>query len=491
MPLFHFDNSYHRLPDDFFRRCDPTPVSAPRLLKFNDALAEELGADLSGCDAQTLAAIFSGNVIPEGAEPVAMAYAGHQFGGFAPQLGDGRALLLGEVIDRNGQRRDIQLKGAGRTPFSRGGDGRAPLGPVIREYLVSEAMHALGVPTTRALAAVLTGDTVMRDDVLPGAVLTRVAASHIRVGTFEYFAARGQHERVRQLADYVIHRHYPALHTEPQPYLALLQTVIARQVELIAQWMSLGFIHGVMNTDNMLVSGETIDYGPCAFMDEYHPESVFSSIDRHGRYAWRMQPAIVQWNMTRFAETLVPLLDDDEDKAVALATEQVRVIRPLSESARLARFRAKLGLHSDEPDDAALIDDLLLAMDQNDVDFTLLFRHLCDASLAPANAPAVRALFTRPQAWDDWAPRWGERLARESVTPAARREAMRATNPGLIPRNHRVEQVINEALSQQSLAGFERLLSLLMRPFDDHAEAEDWLGPPAQGEQVCKTFCGT
>lgn len=491
MTLFRFDNSYSRLPADFFRHCEPTPVSAPRLLKFNDALAEELGADLSGCDAQTLAAIFSGNVIPEGAEPLAMAYAGHQFGGFAPQLGDGRALLLGEVIDRNGQRRDLQLKGAGRTPFSRGGDGRAPLGPVIREYLVSEAMHALGVPTTRALAAVLTGDAVMRDDVLPGAVLTRVAASHIRVGTFEYFAARGQHEHIRQLADYVIHRHYPALHSEPQPYLALLQTVIARQVELIAQWMSLGFIHGVMNTDNMLVSGETIDYGPCAFMDDYHPESVFSSIDQHGRYAWRMQPAIVQWNMARFAETLVPLLDDDQDKAVALATEQVRAIKALSESARLARFRAKLGLNNDEPGDAALIDDLLLAMDQNDVDFTLLFRHLCQASLAPTDAPAVRALFARPQAWDDWAPRWAERLAREAVAPSARRDAMRATNPSIIPRNHRVEQVIREALDQQRLDSFERLLALLMRPFDDHAEAQDWLGPPPPGEQVCKTFCGT
>lgn len=491
MPLFHFDNSYSRLPDDFFRRCNPTPVSAPRLLKFNDALAEELGADLSGCDEQTLAALFSGNLVPDGAEPLAMAYAGHQFGDFSPQLGDGRALLLGEVIDRSGQRRDIQLKGAGRTPFSRGGDGRAPLGPVIREYLVSEAMHALGVPTSRALAAVTSGETVMRDDALPGAVLTRVAASHIRVGTFEYFAARGQVEHLRQLADYVIHRHYPTLHAAPQPYLALLDTVITQQVQLVAHWMSLGFIHGVMNTDNMLVSGETIDYGPCAFLDAYHPETVFSAIDRQGRYAWRMQPAIVQWNMARFAETLVPLLAEDAQDAIELATNAIRSINGRYQDAWLARMRRKLGLAVAQPDDQALVDDLLAAMDRNNVDFTCLFRALCDAAETPSADHVVGALFARSADWEAWALRWRARLASEDITATARRLAMRAVNPSVIPRNHRVEQAINETMSTGRTDTFERLLCVLATPFEDHPDDVDWLGPPTEDERVCRTFCGT
>ncbi|MFN3712974.1 MAG: protein adenylyltransferase SelO [Alcanivoracaceae bacterium] len=491
MPSFPFDNSYARLPEAFFRRCQPSPVSSPRLIRLNKALVGTLGLTLDDVDANALAQLFSGNVLPEGAEPLAAAYAGHQFGGFNPQLGDGRAILLGEVVDVHGRRQDVQLKGAGKTPFSRGGDGRSPLGPVIREYLVSEAMHALGVPTTRALAAVTTGDAVYRDGALPGAILTRVAASHIRVGTFQYIAARGEFPNLRLLADHVIDRHYPDLAGSDQRYRELLEAVVKRQAVLIANWMSIGFIHGVMNTDNMLVSGEAIDYGPCAFMDAYHPETVFSSIDTGGRYAYRMQPAIAQWNMARFAETLLPLLGENEAEAVEYATGIIRAFVGYYDAAWLERMRAKLGLQSQQDDDQTLIESLLAAMDAAGADFTLLFRSLAAASADPLQAEQPRAYFPQPALWDHWASQWQQRLARESITPSARTEAMRTVNPAVIPRNHRIEQAIEKATVQGDFSDFDRLLDILARPFDDQLAAAEWMGPPEPAERVCQTFCGT
>ena len=372
-------SSYAALPERFFARIQPTPVAAPRLLKFNHALAEELGLDRGDLDAAALGLLYSGNAVPPDLTPLAMAYAGHQFGHFVPQLGDGRAILLGESIDRAGQRRDIQLKGSGRTPYSRGGDGRAALGPVLREYLVSEAMHSLGIPTTRSLAAVATGEPVFREVPLPGAILTRVASSLVRVGTFQYFAARGDIDAVRQLADYVIERHYPQAKGDAQPYLALLRAVVRAQASLIARWMHVGFIHGVMNTDNMAVSGETIDFGPCAFMDSYDAAAVFSSIDEHGRYAYGNQPHAGAWNLARFAETLLSLIDPQTDRAVELATEEVAAFSTHFAQAYLDGWCGKLGLASREDGDSALARDLLDAMQRNQADFTLTFRRLCDA----------------------------------------------------------------------------------------------------------------
>ena len=491
MAVIRFDNSYANLAEVFSRPCAPTPVAAPALIAMNDTLAAELGFDRQGLDDSALAQLFSGNQLLPGAQPVATAYAGHQFGGFNPQLGDGRAILLGEVVDIHGQRRDLQLKGAGRTPWSRGGDGRSPLGPVMREYLISEAMHALGVPTTRALAAVTTGEKVFRDTALPGAILTRVAASHIRVGTFEYFAARGEIDSLRQLADYVIDRHYPAARDTDNRYLALLESVVANQVALIAQWMTIGFIHGVMNTDNVLVSGETIDYGPCAFMDAYHPETVFSSIDKRGRYAYQMQPAICQWNMARFAESLVPLLDDDQDSALTMATQVIRSMMPHYEQAWLARMRAKLGLHTEQQADKQLIDDLLAAMDANEVDFTLLFRSLCQAVADPLGSPQPAQLFSSPQDWQHWAERWSARLALEPEHDNGRAQRMRAVNPSVIPRNHRVQQAIDVATASGDFSDFQRLVQVLATPFEDHPEDQQWLGPPPADQKVCQTFCGT
>lgn len=494
MRPFQFEHTFLALGEAFYRHCPPTPVAAPELIAFNTELAAELGVlerDIA-LDQHALAQMFSGNQLPEGAQPIAAVYAGHQFGGFNPQLGDGRAILLGEVIDSQGQRRDIQLKGAGRTPYSRGGDGRSPLGPVLREYLISEAMHALGVPTTRALAAISSGENVRREQGLPGAVLTRVAASHIRVGSFQFFAARGETEQLRVLADYVIARHYKVAGEQGNRYLALLKQVVHNQVELVAQWMSIGFIHGVMNTDNVLVSGETIDYGPCAFIDEYHPESVFSSIDANGRYAYRMQPAIVQWNMARFAETLLPLLGDDEDAAVAMATEVIRTVQPQYEQAWLARMRAKLGLQTTEQGDQQLIEDLLAAMDANNVDFTLLFRNLCQAAVAPLQAHACAQLFANPQSWLDWAGRWAARLATEAKVDSQERiQRMRSVNPAVIPRNHRVQQAIDKATLAADFSDFHRLKRVLAEPFNDHPEEADWLAPPADDEVVQHTFCGT
>src|SRR3984957_17087550 len=423
--------SYADLPERFFARVDPVPVAKPQLLRFNHALGAELGLGYGGLDAEALAGLFSGNVMPQGAEPIAMAYAGHQFGHFVPQLGDGRAVLLGEALDGAGVRRDIQLKGSGRTRFSRGGDGRAALGPVLREYLVSEAMHAMGIPTTRALAAVATGEPVFREAALPGAVLTRVAASFVRVGTFQYFAARDDVDAVRRLADYVIDRHFPEAKADQQPYLALLRSVIGAQASLIAQWMPVGFIHGVMNTNNMAVSGETIDFGPCAFMDAYDPGAVFSSIDRQGRYAYGNQPHAALWNLARFAETLLPIIDASADRAAELASEALAAFSTHFSDLWLAGMRRKLGLSVPEDGDAALAADLLDAMHRNQADFTLTFRGLCAAAEQEGDAErkagdtAVRSLFVNSREYDEWAVRWRARLTRESLEPRARAEAMR------------------------------------------------------------------
>ncbi len=466
-----FDNSYARLPGQFYARQDPVPVQAPRLVAVNRPLAEVLGIDPDTLTAEILA----GNEVPRGAEPLTMAYAGHQFGGWVPQLGDGRAVLLGEVLAPDGRRFDIQLKGAGRTPWSRGGDGRAWLGPVLREYVVSEAMHALGIPTTRALAAVTTGATVQRERVLPGAILTRVAASHIRVGTFQYFAARQDGPALQALTGHVLARHYPDAKTA----LDLLQAVVAAQASLIAGWMSVGFIHGVMNTDNMAVSGETIDYGPCAFMDAYHPAQVFSSIDQFGRYAYQAQPDIAVWNLAQFASCLLPLMGPDQDAAIAEATAAVHAFPALYRAEWLRRFRAKIGLTGAEDGDEALIAGLLARMATSQADFTNTFRALADGEAA--------ALITDPGAWDSWAPDWQARLAREPNDPAA---TMRAANPAYIPRNHRIEHMIEAAVAGD-FSQFHNLNAVLSAPFDDLPDHAAYRRPPRPEERVLQTFCGT
>jgi serine/tyrosine/threonine adenylyltransferase len=488
---FPFQNTYAELPDGFFARVAPTPVASPRLIKLNRPLAIRLGLDPDRLESAEGAEILAGKLVPSGAEPIAMAYAGHQFGHFVPQLGDGRAILLGEVIDVEGVRRDIQLKGSGPTPFSRRGDGRAALGPVLREYIVSEAMAALGIPTTRSLAAVVTGESVIRETALPGAVLTRVASSHIRVGTFQYFAARGNTEGVRRLADHVIARHYPGAAGTERPYHALLEGVIARQADLVARWLLVGFIHGVMNTDNTSISGETIDYGPCAFMDSYDPAAVFSSIDELGRYAYANQPRIALWNLTRLAECLLPLFCDDKDKAIEQAQSILAEFAPGFTRAYHAGLRQKIGLLTEREDDEALVQDLLDAMAKNQADFTLTFRRLSEAALTPEGDQMVRQLFADPAGFDEWALRWRKRIEAEPRTPAARSSAMRAVNPAFIPRNHRIEAIIQAAVNGDDFAPFEGLLAVLSKPFEDQPALSDYAEPPEPHQRVLQTFCGT
>ncbi|THD64920.1 MAG: YdiU family protein [Bradyrhizobium sp.] len=488
---FPFQNTYSALPDNFFARVAPTPVASPRLVKLNRPLAIHLGLDPDRLSSPEGTEILAGKRIPDGADPIAMAYAGHQFGHFVPQLGDGRAILLGEVIDADGVRRDIQLKGSGPTPFSRRGDGRAALGPVLREYIVSEAMAALGIPTTRSLAAVVTGESVMRETLLPGAVLTRVASSHIRVGTFQYFAARSDAEGVRRLADHVIARHYPQAAGADRPYHALLEGVVARQAELVARWLLVGFIHGVMNTDNTSISGETIDYGPCAFMDQYDPATVFSSIDEQGRYAYANQPRIALWNLTRFAECLLPLLSDDQEKAIAEAQAALGEFAGKFDTAYQAGLRSKLGLFGARDGDDALAQDLLDAMAKNQADFTLTFRRLSDAALDPALDVSVRQLFADPAAYDEWAVRWRQRTGDEPQDPAARRDAMQSVNPAFIPRNHRVEAAIEAAVNRDDFAPFEGLLTVLSKPYEDQPAFASYADPPEPDQRVFQTFCGT
>lgn len=468
----------------------PTPAPQPTMVKFNYDLANELGLDAPTLDSALGAAICAGNVIPEGAQPVAQVYAGHQFGNFVPQLGDGRALLLGELCDRHGQRRDLVLKGCGRTPFSRGGDGKAALGPVLREYLIGEAMHALGIPTSRALAVVRTGELVHRETALPGAVLTRVAASHIRVGTFQYFAMRGDYARVQQLADFCITRHVPELHTQPERYLGLLKTVCERQAKLIAQWMGIGFIHGVMNTDNMAVAGETLDYGPCAFMDHYDPATVFSSIDVYGRYAYAQQPLIAQWNLARLAETLIPLLHTDTKHALNLATTVIEEFPQHYQNHWLTLMRRKLGLIDAEPEDLTLAQDFLATLHTHQIDFTLAFRHLSEA--ATDNTTRLLHLFNDTQAITAWLPRWQARLTRQSVTPATCAQTLLQINPVYIPRNHQVETALAAAIANADLAPFTRLLTLVTNPYVQQADAASY-ALPTTAEQAAgfRTFCGT
>jgi uncharacterized protein YdiU (UPF0061 family) len=488
IPAALFDNSYARLPDRFHARLRPTPVAVPRLVRVNDSLARELALDPAALASQAGVEILAGNRIPSGADPIAMAYAGHQFGHFVPQLGDGRAILLGEIVDREGIRRDIQLKGSGPTPFSRRGDGRAALGPVLREYIVSEAMAALGIPTTRALAAVTTGETIWRDGELPGAVLTRIAKSHVRVGTFQFFAARRDEEAVRILADYVIARQYPEALESENRYLAFFHSVAARQADLVAQWLLVGFIHGVMNTDNMSMAGETIDYGPCAFMDSYHPDTVFSSIDEGGRYAYANQPRIAQWNLARLAETLLPLFAEEEKLAIALAQESLDTFARRFESAYAAGLCRKLGILDGHAEDLKLAQELLAGMAETGADFTLTFRALLDA--ADGKEEALQDAFADPAAKTGWLSRWRQRLARSRLAPDDIDHVLRAANPRFIPRNHRVEEVIVAAV-EGDFAPFETLLSVLASPYDEQPEFAHYARPPRPEEVVERTFCGT
>jgi len=499
---FGFDNTYARELAGSYVAWQPAPVPAPRLLFLNGALATELGLDVASLRGPEAAALFAGNTLPTDSEPIAQAYAGHQFGGFSAQLGDGRALLLGEVIDRTGRRRDIAFKGSGRTPFSRGGDGKAAVGPMLREVLIGEAMHALGIPTTRALAVAATGETVYREATLPGAVLTRVAASHLRVGTFQFFAARGELDTLRRVADYTIARHDPALAGAPERHLALLRAVAGRQAELIARWMNVGFIHGVMNTDNMALSGETIDYGPCAFMEAYDPAAVFSSIDHGGRYAYGNQPQIARWNLARFAETLLPLMAEADDeaaiqRAVAQAMDVIDAFPGLYAAALLRGQRAKLGLFAatpiDDAADAALAADWLALLQAQSVDFTLAWRRLADA--AEGREAPLRGLLAEPQVLDSWIARWREHCARDEATlrcgSAERAARMRRASPWIIPRNHRVEEALSAA-TNDDLAPFERLLAALYRPFDEVPDLAPYAEPaPAEVTAGYQTFCGT
>jgi uncharacterized protein YdiU (UPF0061 family) len=473
MTVIPFDNSYARLPGAMHVGVLPTPVEAPRLITVNEPLARELSIDPAAITPE----MAVGNMLPAGAAPIAQAYAGHQFGHFVPQLGDGRAILLGEVVDRSGRRRDIQLKGAGPTPFSRRGDGRAALGPVLREYLVSEAMHALGIPTTRALMAAGTGEKVYRETVLPGAVLTRVASSHIRVGTFQFFAVRRDLDSLRALIDHVIARHYPQLADAVNPALDLLDAVMEAQAGLVARWMQVGFIHGVMNTDNTSVSGETIDYGPCAFMDAYDPATVFSSIDEYGRYAYANQPAIAQWNLARFAEALLSLLHEDREEAIRIATERIESFPELYSRHWLSGFRRKIGLVSEEDGDLDLIQALLDAMQMARADFTRTFRALSNDG-APAGL-------------EDWLTAWRARLARDPQAADERRAQMRAVNPAYIPRNHRVEAMIQAAVEQGDYGPFHEMLRVLMTPYAEQTGAEIYAEAPEETDRVYRTFCGT
>ncbi|MGI4853511.1 MAG: protein adenylyltransferase SelO [Janthinobacterium lividum] len=484
-----FDNSYARLGGSFSARMQPVTVRAPQLIRVNDVLARFLNIDPESLHSQEAAEIFAGNRVADGSEPLAMAYAGHQFANFVPQLGDGRACLLGEVIAQDGRRYDIQLKGSGPTPFSRRGDGRAALGPVLREYLVSEAMHALGVPTTRALAAVLTGEQVVREEMMPGAVFTRVASSHLRVGTFEYFAAREDKDSIRTLADYAIQRHYPEAAQSDKRYRALLQGVTTRQAKLVAQWMGLGFIHGVMNTDNTSISGETIDYGPCAFMEAYDPATVFSAIDRNGRYAYGNQPGIMTWNLSRLAETLLPLMEDEEgskEAALAAAYDVLNSFAPTYEAEYLAIFRRKLGLTKPQDGDVTLIKDLLEAMTVNRADFILTFRRLSEG-----DGSFARTQFADPAAFDAWAAGWRDRLRSEASSQDERNAAMQRENPIYIPRNHLVQEIIEAAVLQQDFAPFEQLLEVLATPFEERAGLERFAMPALPEQRVTQTFCGT
>jgi uncharacterized protein YdiU (UPF0061 family) len=480
---WNFDNSYARLPESFFTRLSLNPVRSPKLIILNGPLATSLRLDVQALLSNDGVAVLAGNQIPEGALPLAQAYAGHQFGHFT-MLGDGRAILLGEQITPLGVRVDIQLKGSGKTPYSRGGDGRAALGPMLREYMISEAMHGLGIATTRSLAVVTTGESIIRETEQPGAILTRVAASHLRVGTFQYVSKWGTIEDLRALADYTLQRHYPEVDSDVNRYLFLLQEVIKRQAELIAKWQLVGFIHGVMNTDNMALSGETIDYGPCAFMDAYDPATVFSSIDTRGRYAYGNQPHIAAWNLARFAETLLPLLHVNEEQAVKLAEDAISDFNELYHRNWLSGMRAKLGIFNEEPEDESLFEDLLSMMQKHRADFTNTFRSLT------FDKPEDTVLFGTT-AFTQWHELWQTRLRRQQEPKASSHQLMRNSNPALIPRNHRVEAAIEAAVNNGDYNVMERLLDVLSRPYAHSPDHADYSTLPALSSSPYRTFCGT
>ncbi|RNF41263.1 protein adenylyltransferase SelO [Planococcus salinus] len=480
---WNLEQSYANLPQTLFSIIKPNPVSSPELLFFNDALAETLGLDGQELQTDEGIAVLAGNEIPEGGTALAQAYAGHQFGYFT-MLGDGRALLYGEQITPRGERFDIQLKGSGRTPYSRGGDGRAALGPMLREYLISEAMHALGIPTTRSLAVVATGESIRRETAKPGAILTRVASSHLRVGTFQYMAGLRNVEELRILAEYAIERHYPEIADSPDRYLQFLRKVIEQQAELIAKWQLVGFIHGVMNTDNMAISGETIDYGPCAFMDSYDPKTVFSSIDAQGRYAYRNQPLVAGWNLARFAETLVPLLDEDQEQAIKMAEAELAAFNSLYDSQWLTGMRAKLGLYNEEPEDKALVEELLELMQKRQADYTNTFRAL---TIGDLNGSGLLGTDEFPE----WHERWQTRLGRQHETKDDVQELMRLSNPSIIPRNHHVEAALAAAEFQKDYSVMEQLLEALSNPYAYSPEQEAYVEPPAPSNRPYQTYCGT
>ncbi|GAB2913960.1 protein adenylyltransferase SelO [Rheinheimera gaetbuli] len=489
MSNFTVQHTLAALGAPFSVHCNPTPVAAPQWLAFNQQLATQLQLPEQYWLTDAGLGLFSGNALPDWTEPLAHAYAGHQFGHFVPQLGDGRALLLAELEDTHGQLFDLQLKGAGRTPFSRRGDGRAPLGPVLREYLVSEAMHAVGVPTTRALAAVLTGDWLQRETAEPGAIITRVAKSHIRIGSFQYIAAHSDAVQLKTFADYVIARHYPQCAQAANPYLALLEAVISAQATLIAKWMSIGFIHGVMNTDNMSITGETIDYGPCAFMDSFNPAQVYSFIDKQGRYAWGNQPRIASWNLARFAETLLPLLHEQSEQAVELAAAALQQFNGENEAVFLLLMGEKIGIKSATKDDEVLIRDLLNLMSENSTDFSQTFR-LLSQSVANATQGAAK-LFADSSNWQQWANRWQIRLAEQGLALSEVQQQMDACNPALIPRNHLIAKAIAEATEQGDLRLFNRLNKALATPFKLDNDNTDLALPPTTEQCIGNTFCGT
>jgi len=485
MAAIRFENTYAALPEHFYARIHPEKAPKPELVRVNEALAAQLGLDMDWLKSEAGLEMFAGRRLPESSQPIAMAYAGHQFGHWVPQLGDGRAHLIGELLDNKGARFDVHLKGSGRTPFSRRGDGKAALGQVLREYIVSEAFAALGIPSTRTLAAVLTGEDVYRETTQPGAVLTRVAQSHVRVGTFQYLAGRNDPEGVTVLADYVIDRHFPEFKEAKNPYLSLLEAVAMRQAELIARWMGVGFIHGVMNTDNMQVVGESIDFGPCAFMDRFDPDKVFSSIDRGGRYAWNRQPDMAQWNLARLAETLLPLINPDQDRAIAAAEG---VLEQFSDAYRkhfVTIFSAKLGI-GEHDDNGAFIDVMLSVLADNRIDFTLFFRRLTVLADGGEVEPLI-ALFTNSAAAQQWLEQWQQRFDRVSGESI---QSMQASNPIYIPRNHRVEQVIEQA-NGGNFAAFHELVDVLSRPFEEQPGFEQYEMPPEPHEEVRETFCGT
>ena len=477
---WHFDHSYIKLPKDFFVEQPPVKVQKPKLILLNEPLLKSLGLNKEALNFDTWGTIFSGNSIPQKAYPIAQAYAGHQFGHFT-LLGDGRAVLLGEQMNPDGERFDIQFKGSGQTPYSRRGDGRAALGPMIREYIISEAMHALNIPTTRSLAVVVTGESVMRDELLSGAVLTRVAKSHIRVGTFQFASTLNDIQKLKALTDYTIDRHYPECKEKDNPYLAFLNAVIERQALLVSQWMHVGFIHGVMNTDNMAISGETIDYGPCAFMDRYHPETVFSSIDRQGRYAYANQAPIAQWNLARFAETLLPLIDQDDDRSIELATQSVNSFSEQFQAAWLKGMRQKIGLFNEEVSDMDLINELLVLMQKNKADYTLTFRHLS------SDAILKNAIF-EDRSFKAWYQKWMHRIQKQKEGEKASKLIMLKHNPAVIPRNYLVEKALSLAIMEQNYKFLNDLISALQKPYEDSKVFSE---PPLEEDMSYQTFCGT